>query len=488
MERKASLVTDRGSAPAQTGRKTHKSTPLTPKDEDPVKIDEPKRLTTLDMLKESREILDKQGLMGGWEKLTDKSIIFALKQLDSKYGTKMTPELRKALLAISVCLSQITPLEPMVSKMLIEDISKKIADNIEVKLNTKLQYLEETTSKIQEIIKDASKNLDEVAKTSNNLNTTVSTYKDALLTPAATLQRKYTTAPLFNPADPRITRDSERKARQILIDSANRDFLNQSIEALKDKLNAAIRKAPPPIPMDVEIQEICKLRNGGIIVQFKTKEAAEWLKDPETELMVLTEFDSTATIKERTYQMIVPRVPTTFDPTDEDSIKEIEETNCVKKGTIKRAKWIKPIYRRAPGQQFAYLALTLSSPETANLLIRDGIYIRGARSFPHKAKIEPKQCLKCRRWGHYAADCMEDRDMCGNCTDIRKTYILLYHAFLCFIMLFCALSCFFVLYHAFLCFIMLYHAFSCFSVKAREKYKKSNPPYFSKCLGIWLKK
>src|SRR6266404_209798 len=51
---------------------------------------------------------------------------------------------------------------------------------------------------------------------------------------------------------------------------------------------------------------------------------------------------------------------------------------------------------------------------------------------------------------------------------IRKTYILLYRA----------LSCFF----------MLFYAFSCFSVKAREKYNKSNPPYFSECLGIWLKK
>src|SRR6266404_7476493 len=51
---------------------------------------------------------------------------------------------------------------------------------------------------------------------------------------------------------------------------------------------------------------------------------------------------------------------------------------------------------------------------------------------------------------------------------IRKTYILLY----------CTLLCFF----------MLFHAFSCFSVKAREKYNKSNPPYFSECLGIWLKK
>src|SRR5882762_6196282 len=53
-------------------------------------------------------------------------------------------------------------------------------------------------------------------------------------------------------------------------------------------------------------------------------------------------------------------------------------------------------------------------------------------------------------------------------SNIRKTYILLYHA----------LSFFF----------MLFHAFSCFSVKAREKYNKSNPPYFSECLGIWLKK
>ncbi len=51
---------------------------------------------------------------------------------------------------------------------------------------------------------------------------------------------------------------------------------------------------------------------------------------------------------------------------------------------------------------------------------------------------------------------------------IRKTYILLYRA----------LSCFF----------LLFLAFSCFSVKAREKYNKSNPPCFSECLGIWLKK
>src|SRR6266404_9796287 len=67
----------------------------------------------------------------------------------------------------------------------------------------------------------------------------------------------------------------------------------------------------------------------------------------------------------------------------------------------------------------------------------------------------PFQCVKGRSGKHDVAD-------------IRKTYILLYRA----------LSCFF----------LLFLAFSCFSVKAREKYNKSNPPYFSECLGIWLKK
>jgi len=48
---------------------------------------------------------------------------------------------------------------------------------------------------------------------------------------------------------------------------------------------------------------------------------------------------------------------------------------------------------------------------------------------------------------------------------IRKTYILLYRALLCFFLLFLA--------------------FSCFSVKAREKYNKSNPPYFFMLLVLF---
>jgi len=57
----------------------------------------------------------------------------------------------------------------------------------------------------------------------------------------------------------------------------------------------------------------------------------------------------------------------------------------------------------------------------ANTLIRDGLYIRGTKTYPRKMKVEPRQCMKCRKWGHYAAECMEKQDTCGNCGGEHRT-------------------------------------------------------------------
>jgi cellular nucleic acid-binding protein len=63
----------------------------------------------------------------------------------------------------------------------------------------------------------------------------------------------------------------------------------------------------------------------------------------------------------------------------------------------------------------------VSTPEDANTLIRDGIYICRVKTYPRKLKTEPKQCMKCRKWGHFAADCLEDKDACGNCGENHHT-------------------------------------------------------------------
>jgi len=70
---------------------------------------------------------------------------------------------------------------------------------------------------------------------------------------------------------------------------------------------------------------------------------------------------------------------------------------------------------RAAGQQFAFVSLSMRSPEDTKALIRDGMYIRGTKTYPRKMKLEPKQCMKCRRWGHFAAICLEATNTCGNC-------------------------------------------------------------------------
>ncbi|KAF8260648.1 hypothetical protein EI94DRAFT_1610099, partial [Lactarius quietus] len=67
--------------------------------------------------------------------------------------------------------------------------------------------------------------------------------------------------------------------------------------------------------------------NGGLILQFDMKNAAEWFHQPEIELTVLWKFDSTTLLKDRTFQILVPWVPVLFKPTANESLCELEELN-----------------------------------------------------------------------------------------------------------------------------------------------------------------
>ena len=82
---------------------------------------------------------------------------------------------------------------------------------------------------------------------------------------------------------------------------------------------------------------------------------------------------------------------------------------------------IKPMYRRHPKQLVAYATLTLSPASEANRLIRDGMNICGNRTYPKRLKYEPKQCMKCHKWGHFAAECHAKADTCVTCGENHIT-------------------------------------------------------------------
>ncbi len=74
-----------------------------------------------------------------------------------------------------------------------------------------------------------------------------------------------------------------------------------------------------------------------------------------------------------------------------------EEGNGSEPNSIRKARWIKPTYRRSSTQQFAHASFAIIPPTVANQLIRDGTYVCGAKTYPKKLKTEPKQCTRCRK-------------------------------------------------------------------------------------------
>lgn len=71
--------------------------------------------------------------------------------------------------------------------------------------------------------------------------------------------------------DPRLTRNLNHKQRQILIELSKEYTESKSSVDLKEKLSAALDSITPSPPEGTKVQEINKLRNGGIVVQLSTK-------------------------------------------------------------------------------------------------------------------------------------------------------------------------------------------------------------------------
>ena len=159
------------------------------------------------------------------------------------------------------------------------------------------------------------------------------------------------------------------------------------------------------------------------MLTLDSKEAVAWIKQVEIEMAFTVAFAEGSHIAERLYNLIALSVPISFDPKADKHLHELEEANGLCAKEIVKAKWIKLIGRRRPDQTHAFIIIMLSSADTANLLIRDGMNICNARVRPRKQKAKPVQCMKCRKWGHFASNCQVNKDTCGTCGDLHRTNI-----------------------------------------------------------------
>ena len=329
----------------------------------------------------------------------------------------------------------------------LHEIVKELQSNLSAELDSKLSVLEkkltlpspaqkqlESTAKelglaaesIKVSTNDIGKTIAQVSDTNTQLASTATDYRDALLKSSEDQARAFNavnpTQPSAASSDPRVLRDIDRKARQILIDTTDASFTGASQAEIKDKVSEAIKLITDPTqPKDVTILEVIKLRKGGVTIIFKDKEVVKWLQDTSVEPKFTAAIAIDASITKRVYPILAPRVQLTFDPSINEHLREIEECNNFPFGSIEKARWIKPEYRRLPGQRAAHAILTIRNIDIANTCIRDGLTICGLRIRPSRLKHEPMQCMKCRRWGHFANACLATTDLCGTCGDEHRT-------------------------------------------------------------------
>jgi hypothetical protein len=222
-----------------------------------------------------------------------------------------------------------------------------------------------------------------------------------------------------------VLNDLERKAKQILIAynaAEDNTTLNTSLLDLKDKANRiAAEMEDPTRPETVKIKSVTRTHDGSLLLLLNSKEAADWLKEPDVEDKFLDKFAIGASIRVRKYNVLLRWVPLTFDPNNIKHLREIEEVNSLPDHSIWNARWIKLPNRRRAGQTRAHVILTLTTADVANRTIKDSLEICGIRTRAERTKHEPLQCLKCRGWEHKAQDCKAPTETCGTCGENHCT-------------------------------------------------------------------
>ena len=394
---------------------------------------------------EARRILTEEGCLSAEDIITHHTLPHTLTLLAQKYDSRAPPDLIKAMRALAMLATktenpngQFEPVVEAITQRLGEHIEKSLQAEM-AKMSTAIkssladqgsplntsEALTETITNLKQVASEMSKTINEATTVTTHINDTALNYKQALLqTAAAPPQPQTQQARPRNEIqydDAAIALGIDKKARQILLDSDKGEDNYWNTSEIREKAMKAMNDILPAPPQGTEIQEVIKLRKGSLILQFTTKEAADWLRKPDIEAAFTKRFDSDTTIRDRTHPIMVPRIPLTFDPSNPVHLREVEEANGLTPKTIKKTRWIKPEYRRAPGQSCAHAIFTIASVTDANRMIKEGVYICNTRTFPKKLKFEPKQCMKCRKWGHYAAECRAEKDACGTCGGQHRT-------------------------------------------------------------------
>jgi hypothetical protein len=96
----------------------------------------------------------------------------------------------------------------------------------------------------------------------------------------------------------------------------------------------------------VTIESVTRTRDNSLLLLLNTKEAADWLREPDVEDKFIDKYAIGACIRDRSFNVLLRWVPITLDPNNRVHHREIEEVNNLPEHSIQKMRWIKPVIRR----------------------------------------------------------------------------------------------------------------------------------------------
>jgi hypothetical protein len=229
-----------------------------------------------------------------------------------------------------------------------DSLRTKIADiqSNQQRLLSSTETLNKSSVNLSTVTKELESKLVKVNNATDKIANTASSYRDMLLDKPVNSLRSN--------ANPKVLNDMDRRVRQIMIAYSTAEdnaTLNTNLLDLKEKANSLVSEMEDPTrPEVVRIENVTRTRDGSLLLLLNSKEAADWIREPDVEDRFLDKFAIGACIRDRKYNIMLRWVPITYDPASNAHQREIEEVNSLPDHSIQKARWIKPTIRRRAGQ------------------------------------------------------------------------------------------------------------------------------------------
>jgi hypothetical protein len=328
-------------------------------------------------------------------------------------------------LLLNTCLHQISAMAgvPKQAVNAIRSVAFLLDEIEDSQINATLRealdsQMTEFTSDFKLLVEDAKEKFEEHVKATEKRMANMPTPPPVQTRPLANTYASMLISPPAH-ANPKVAAREGIKARQFMIQGLKESKLSHlNTSQLKVEFNRTLSELGL---LEGKIRSVVNTRSGGTVIEADTDEVAVWLSNSTNQGRLCEKLGPKAEFRTRGYNVIAFNVPTDINPEEESHRLEICEVNGLELTTVASMKWAKAINRRSPSQRTAHLLLTFDNAHAANRAITNGLLICNRKCQIERTRREPIRCLKCQGWNHFAKECVEEKDKCGNCAGLHRT-------------------------------------------------------------------